>query len=1061
MKTMGTYNFLTGPAGAGKTEYIYETLTRRALQEPDRQFYLFVPEQNTLKAQQEIIWHSPVNGMLNLDVLSMSLLSYRVLEELDVKAPELLDEVAKTMLLRKALSEVKGQLAVYGRKVNSPGFMMQLKKLITEFGQYKVTPAALLAAAKGREGTLLGAKLQDTAKILTAFYDDLHREDGQAIPEEMPGILLKHIGASRMLNHAEIWFDSFTGFTPVQLEVLSEIVKKADHTTIAMTIPREEKTKKNGHFSDLFWFPRTGINRVIDVMSRNGLIHAEDAELDAAKAARAESEKPGMEMSHVHAPAAEKKVFYADDPTEEISFIAEDILRKTSAGSRYRDIALCVSDMNAYREIIRREFSLRNLSFFMDDPATGDTSPVTGLLRSALAMVKNGYEFEDVITYLRNPYVTKREERETLDHLENYLRETGRHGRKHYEESWQLASYIPEGYDVTALEAFRDEKLSPVFFLHDGLKAEKTAGGKAAAAERFLRELFGITAEEGSEETEIDIRENECETEEEQTDLRFLKMLFSMTDRIESLLSEEPMSMQSFAEMIQAGLSEMNAGRIPTTLDCVTVGDLKRSRLDGIRWLYLVGANEGKIPSAVTGGGIFTDTERRELMSSDLEMAPDDRRDASVQEYYLYLTENKPKNGLIITYPFADRDGKGLRRSSHVKEKGERIPYGEKKFRERKQSKVSGITETISKETACFVYDNTLHGSVTSAETYRKCPFAYFANYGLHLMERKNRDIEAVDMGKVYHAALDSAVRRLQEEKKELARVSDTELDILADSVVGRAVSDYSGSLFLSDARSRYLSGEILKTVKRTLKNLAAQQRAGNFAVCATEKKFAVKEPGLELTGIIDRIDTAQSADGVRTFVNVIDYKSGSREADLTRMMDGLDMQLATYLTEAVRLVEESGKLPGTVQPAGMYYYHISDPIVKEGEDAALKMAMNGVTAQEEEVLAATDRELLSSGEKSPVNGLKYDGKKGKITGGTVLAPELLEGLLSHTRQVMKEDAGKILDGDIRVYPYRYGESTGCDYCRFAAVCGMDRRAGKKMRRVEKADLSKIGENID
>ncbi len=584
---------------------------------------------------------------------------------------------------------------------------------------------------------------------------------------------------------------------------------------------------------------------------------------------------------------------------------------------------------------------------------------------------------------------------------------------------------------------------------------------KSNLTERFLREIFGIVSEEGSEEAELDIREGESETEEEKTDLRFLKLLFSMTGRIRDLLSEEPMTMQAFVEMMNAGLSEMKAGRIPSTLDCVTVGDLKRSRLDGIRWLYLVGANEGKIPSAVTGGGIFTDTERRELMASDLEMAPDDRRDASVQEYYLYLIENKPKNGLIITYPFADRDGKGLRRSSHVKEKGERIPYGEKKFRERKQSKDSDITETISKETASFVYDNTLHGSVTSAETYRKCPFAYFANYGLHLMERKNRDIEAVDMGKVYHAALDSAVRRLQEEKKELAKVSDTELDILADSVVGRAVSDYSGSLFLSDARSRYLSKEILMTVRRTLKNLAAQQRAGSFAVCATEKKFAVREPGLELTGIIDRIDTAQSADGTRTFVNVIDYKSGSREADLARMMDGLDMQLATYLTEAVRLVEESGKLPGTVQPAGMYYYHVSDPIVKEGEDAALKMAMNGVTAQEEEVLAATDRELLSSGEKSPVNGLKYDGKKGKITGGTVLAPELLEGLLSHTREVMKEDAKKILAGDIRVYPYRYGESTGCDYCRFAAVCGMDRRSGKKMRRVEKADLSKIGENID
>ena len=1064
IKNMGTYNFLTGPAGTGKTEYIYETLTKRALLEPEKQFYLFVPEQNTLKAQQEIIWHSEVNGMLNLDVLSMSLLSYRVLEELDVKAPELLDEVAKTMMLRKALSEVKNELLVYGRKVNSPGFMLQLKKLITEFGQYKVTPASLLTAAKSRENTLLGAKLQDTAKILAAFYDDLHREDGRAIPEELPGILLRHIERSRLLDHAVIYFDSFTGFTPVQLEILAEIAKKADHTTISLTIPREEKTKRNGHFSDLFWFPRTGMARVIDVMSKNGLIHEADVETDGISgnlSGHAPGSIGGNTPGNTPAPAAfARKVYHADDPTEEISFIAEDIVRKTAKGSRYRDIALCVSDVPSYREIIRREFTLRNISFFMDDPATGDTSPVTGLLRAALSVIRNAYEFEDVITYLRNLYVTDRTERETLDLLENYLRETGRHGKKHYEESWRDAAYVPEGYDVVALEAFRNEKLAPVFAFHDGLKAEKTVGGKAAAAERFLREIFGIVSEEGSEEAELDIREGESEKEEEKTDLRFLKLLFSMTGRIRDLLSEEPMTMQAFVEMMNAGLSEMKAGRIPSTLDCVTVGDLKRSRLDGIRWLYLVGANEGKIPASVTGGGIFTDAERREPMTADPEMAPDDRRDASVQEYYLYLTEHKPKEGLIITYPYADRDGKGLRRSSHVKEKGDPIPYGEKRICEKETDNNSNTIEKLTKETADFVYEHTLHGSVTSAETYRKCPFAYFADYGLRLKERKNRDIEAVDVGKIYHAALDSAVRKLAEEKKELAKVSDTELDLIADRVVDRAVNDYSGALFLSDARSRYLSGEILKTVKRTLHNLAMQERAGSFGVMATEKRFFVREKGLELTGIIDRINTAESEDGARTFVNVIDYKSGNREADLSRMADGLDMQLATYLSEAVRLVEESGKTPGTVLPAGMYYYHVSDPIVKEGEDASLKMAMSGVTASDAEIISATDRELLSSGEKSAVNGVKYDAKKDRFTGGTVLSPEVLDGLLHHTREVMRKDAEKILNGDIRVYPYVYGDSTGCDYCRFAAVCGMDKRSGKKMRRVEKTDLTKIGEDI-
>ena len=1042
--SMSTYNFITGPAGTGKTEYIYETLTRRALEQPEKKFFLFVPEQNTLKAQQEIIRHSEVNGMLNLDVLSMSLLSYRVLEELDMKAPELLDEVSKTMLLRKTLSEVKGDLLVYARKTESPGFIVQIKKIITEFGQYGVRPETLRSAAEGKESGLIGAKLHDVALILEKFYENLHREDGKAIPEELPGILLKHFGDSRLLDGAVIVFDSFTGFTPVQLDVLAEIIRRSETTSIAFSIPKSSKSKKNGHFSDQFWFPRMNINKIIDRMSLEGISHAEDIETDGNF-----SKEPV------------RTIHYAGDPVEEISFIAEDILKKAVvSGTRYRRMALCLSDPGSYREIIRREFAERRIPFFMDDNADGNTSPVTGVLRAALRLILNGYEFEDMITYLRNLYITDRSERETLDRFENYLRETGRSGRKKYEEDWTQASFIPEETDILTLEEYKSRKLAEVFSLHDSLKAGKTAGEKAAAVERFLGVIFGVDPGEDID-TQTDRIAEESGSEEGKTDMRFLKMLFAMTDRIRDLLGDETMTLRPFLEMVEAGLSEMKAGMIPATLDCVMVGDLKRSRLDGIDVLYIVGANEGKIPSSVTGGGIFTDAERQELMAANVNMAPDDRRDASVQEYYLYLTEHKPGRDLIITYPLTDREGKGLNRSSHIKEKGTRIPYGEKVFPACPAEEYTHRPETLSPETADVLFGGTLHGSVTSAESYRRCPFSYFAGYGLRLKERKGHDIESPDLGLVYHAALDSAFRKLTKEKRSIAKVSDTELELIADRVVGKAVNDYKGQMFLSDARSRYISGEILRTVKRTLKTLAMQERSGSFEVLATEKNFSVKDRNLDLSGKIDRIDTARSPDGGQTFVNVIDYKSGAREPDLSAMYDGLDMQLATYLKEAVRIVEETGKPEGTVLPAGMYYYHVTDPIVNDGDDPQMKMAMKGLTVSDADAVSATDRAIYDSGEASYVNGLKYNAGKDTFTGGTVVKPEVMDALLEHTRDVMKKDAERILSGEINVHPYRFGEKTGCDYCRYAALCGLDRRLpGYPFRQVEKKTAGELEEEV-
>ena len=84
------YGFIFGGAGTGKTAYIYRYLTEEALKHPEKKYVLFVPEQNTLRAQQELIACSKRHGMINLDVLSFQLLAYRVFEELGVQKPDIL-----------------------------------------------------------------------------------------------------------------------------------------------------------------------------------------------------------------------------------------------------------------------------------------------------------------------------------------------------------------------------------------------------------------------------------------------------------------------------------------------------------------------------------------------------------------------------------------------------------------------------------------------------------------------------------------------------------------------------------------------------------------------------------------------------------------------------------------------------------------------------------------------------------------------------------------------------------------------------------------------------------
>nr|MCR4712252.1 ATP-dependent helicase [Clostridia bacterium] len=197
--------FLFGDQGTGKSTWIYRYLTSEAEAHPERRYFLFVPEQNTLKAQQQLVRTSKRHGMLNLDVLSFQLLTYRVLDELNVKKPQILDDTLRSLLLRRAAGNVRKDLSVYRSKLGKPGFISQLKETFTEFCQYGVGLPELIAAGEGTDSELLSGKLSDLSLILSE-YTKIREGFGRA-PEEIPALLPGLLTRSKLLKGAVLCFD--------------------------------------------------------------------------------------------------------------------------------------------------------------------------------------------------------------------------------------------------------------------------------------------------------------------------------------------------------------------------------------------------------------------------------------------------------------------------------------------------------------------------------------------------------------------------------------------------------------------------------------------------------------------------------------------------------------------------------------------------------------------------------------------------------------------------------------------------------------------------------------
>ncbi len=70
------------------------------------------------------------------------------------------------------------------------------------------------------------------------------------------------------------------------------------------------------------------------------------------------------------------------------------------------------------------------------------------------------------------------------------------------------------------------------------------------------------------------------------------------------------MSRREYAEILDAGFSEIKVGLIPAAVDRIVVGDITRTRLDHIKILFFIGVNDGIVPQKKENSSLFTDKER-------------------------------------------------------------------------------------------------------------------------------------------------------------------------------------------------------------------------------------------------------------------------------------------------------------------------------------------------------------------------------------------------------------------------------------------------------------------
>ena len=151
--------YIIGGTGTGKSELCFNKIVKEAEKNPDKNYFVIVPEQFTLQTQKDLVRLSRAKAIMNIDVLSFMRLAYRVFEELNIKERLILEDTGKNMVIRKLLGGLKEELCFYKNAVGKQGFTEDLKSLLSEFMQYGITPDNLTEIKEKTSSPVLAAKL--------------------------------------------------------------------------------------------------------------------------------------------------------------------------------------------------------------------------------------------------------------------------------------------------------------------------------------------------------------------------------------------------------------------------------------------------------------------------------------------------------------------------------------------------------------------------------------------------------------------------------------------------------------------------------------------------------------------------------------------------------------------------------------------------------------------------------------------------------------------------------------------------------------------------------------
>ena len=372
----------------------------------------------------------------------------------------------------------------------------------------------------------------------------------------------------------------------------------------------------------------------------------------------------------------------------------------------------------------------------------------------------------------------------------------------------------------------------------------------------------------------------------------------------------------------------------------------------------------------------------------------------------------------------------------------------------------------INKKSVSEIYNDNSPYSISRLNEYSQCPFKYFIKNGLKAKEEEIWQIHKFDLGSLMHYAIYKFCKTIEEESSSFielqnkwSTISEEECDKIIDSIIKDMLDKISTISERDEGKINYLINRMSKTLKRSIHIVRKSIISGEYIPVEYEKNFYYNlDDNISIRGTIDRIDLAFDYDEQKAGIRIIDYKSGSKKFSVSSVCNMIDIQLVVYALAAVELYKKGeikySKDGFFAEVTAVMYNKLRDDMTKIEKVLSendidkvvnANMKLDGPIIVNNDENGEVNADTVIKMGKNIINELNSDFLDIKVTSkckidkrASVISKEDFNSLLNYAKKNIKKHNKLIKQGDIKIMPYKEGDSLSCKYCEMSEICLFD-----------------------